>query len=214
MIRLVVIAATATGLLAASPALAGNGNILYILQDSTVRPDLGNEVRVDQSGADYSLIGTALEPATQKGAANEADLTITGAAGTIQLLQDNSAAYLNPIGNTAVVSVDGVAAAAVAIQEGDGNTTTINVSGLFALGSTTQLGDLNDAELFVEGPFAAGTIVQNGDDNEARLTVGGYSAVTYIQNGDGLSYQTLTGTPLGATVWSNAGPVLITQSSY
>jgi hypothetical protein len=205
-----IAAATMFTLLASGAAMAGGGNTLYVLQDASARPDIGNRLVIDQSAASNALVGTALVPATQRGANNNADLTMSGFGGTIQLLQDNSDASANPIGNSLSISTAG-ASVAVAVQTGDGNLASLVLAPLSA-GTIVQNGDLNAASVIVSGSLAAGTIIQNGDQNTANLAVGGFSAVTYVQNGDGLSTDGLSYSGQPVTVWSNAGAVLITQS--
>lgn len=204
-------AAALLAMVLGTPCLAGGGNTLYVLQDATPRPDIGNRLTIDQSAATGARVGTALVPATQRGAGNSAELTMSGFGGSAQFMQDNSDAAANPLGNTLSIVAAGASLAAI-VQAGDGNAAAIEVAPLSAA-SILQNGDLNDASLTVSGSLAAGTIIQNGNRNDANLSVGGFSAVTYIQNGnelttDGLSYR---GQPV--TVWSNAGTVLITQSS-
>jgi hypothetical protein len=201
--RIIVLAAV---MALTGPAFAGSGNTLYLIQDSSVQPGLGNQATVDQTGASGSLIGTSLVPATQKGVLNQATLVVTGNGGTIQLYQDN-AAVIAPTGNLASIEVRNGGNAGV-VQSGDGNAASVFVRGLTAGALVTQLGSDNLADVDVRGTLAAGVVFQKGDGNTAALDVRGFSQVTYIQNGDGFA------TPnVPVTVWSNAGPVIITQTA-
>lgn len=68
--------APATLLALAAPALAGNGNTLYLVQDSPPGTSNGNNFLSDQTQANYSRIGSLAAPARQSGSGNTANVTI------------------------------------------------------------------------------------------------------------------------------------------
>lgn len=194
--------------------MAGEGNLLYLLQDTTTGAVAGNSFSSDQSAASFSSIGTIETPATQLGDTNQADLTISGTGGSIALNQDNtSAAILGAaLGNSAAISVLGGGAASVG-QVGDHNLADLEL--IDGTGSISQNGNDNIAKLKLNAGVS-GDIEQTGNTNVANLEVTGTasSSVTLIQSG-GMSY---TGSYSGGatsappiTVYTN-GTVTITQS--
>jgi hypothetical protein len=207
---------------AASAASAGEGNVLYLIQEQDGVS--GNTFFANQAAASYTSIGTVGDPARQRGEGHEADVTISvdcmtlTPCGTVALTQDNTPATLNAAspqivvtgakaGNTAVVTIAGIGNASIT-QIGDDNDATLQLGA--GDGAITQTGLFNDALLEIAGE-ADGSIVQLGDSNAASLRVLGLqnSHVALTQTGTGLTHGTAA-TPIEVTT-TQAGTVTINQ---
>jgi hypothetical protein len=170
----------------AAPALAGNGNTLYLIQESSPGTTDGNNFLSDQTRANYSSIGTLLHPAKQSGTGNEASITIKGDCsavaasdcGHVTFRQDNSTeglvgiiaglfnlAPLDP--NLATVVIAGKGSADLR-QLGGNNVASLSV--VDGDGSIHQSGIDNVATLTLLGG-AGGSISQIGNDHQGSLTV-------------------------------------------
>ncbi|MCY0094043.1 hypothetical protein [Hoeflea ulvae] len=206
--------------LAVPAAQSGNDNQLFLLQESPSGALTGNTLTVDQSAATGSLISGPLgagDPAIQRGSGNELEIEITGEGGYVEFIQDNSGASA---GNNGIINV-GPGSTATLSQNGDGNTASLTVNGLAAQGAIVQEGLSNQADLNVVGNGASGEITQVGNGNVSGLTVtGAGTTVSFEQTGDGLSYATsydgvtVPGTAPGVQVISNGASVTITQSTF
>ena len=224
--RTALAAAAGMLILALSPAEAGDGNEIRIIQESGASGP-GNTLTVDQSGANNSLVtGLALRqddladilnqldpsqpfnldslvtlegPAIQTGGNNTAILTISedsGAAGT--------SGVRSSLDRRGVIGL---------YQENDGsgaNVATVDVTNN-ALGSVFQSGGMNTATLSVTGgPFneaqAQGAITQNGINNTANLSVtgvGARSALTLNGNDNDVSLNATGSTNINYTLNGN-----------
>lgn len=182
-----VLLAPALMLALAVPALAGNGNTLYLVQDSPPGTTDGNNFLSDQTLANYSSIGSAWFPARQSGTGNSADITIKSdcssllapeQCGQLTLVQDNTGHGLsglvlhafnlsshNP--NTATVTINGLGHADLQ-QLGGGNVATLNVDDGY--GDISQAG-LNNSATLTLASASTGSIVQTGSSNIASMTV-------------------------------------------
>jgi hypothetical protein len=164
----------------AAPALAGNGNTLYLVQDSPRGTTDGNNFLSDQTLANYSSIGTNSSPALQSGTGNKADITIRnnclsqpldGSCGLLMFRQDNTGADLGGVLTTVPTTLLP-------------NQATVTIAGI-GDGSIQQIGGRNVATLNVEN--GAGTISQKGLDNTATLTLDGAANGSIQQQGIGNS---------------------------
>lgn len=181
-------------------ALAGNGNVLYLVQTADPTATAGNNFIANQSAGDYTTIGKS-QPATQAGSGNSANVTLAGdcaqatlSCDTVAFGQDNSLATLTslglaipqPQGNHASVTVTGLGNVSIT-QTGDANTALLQVED--GSGTITQTGLSNQALLETTGSVN-GVIEQNGNSNVAGLSVSGTGnpTVTLQQNGNGHSY--------------------------
>lgn len=228
-----IICAVAASLGAAGAASAGSNNVLRVIQTSPAGSVAGNNLFVDQSGAYDSLVSgpsevmrsnaltQALEPgyltsasedasraALQTGEKNTASITMTGAGGELQILQDNSA-IPSAIGNTATVNALGNDTLGAVLQLGDGNQASLTLAESSA-GLIVQNGLGNQGSLKVE-PNGSGKLVQNGNGNYYPVTVDPSTTVTVTQNGNGLQ-------PVGnvslQVISTNPGTISITQTGY
>lgn len=197
----------ASGLcLGASMAFAGDGNQIYILQQSPLGLYGGNTLNVDQSGATDSTVagdfgaGASAAPAMQDGIGNSGQIDISGAGGQVAFLQSG-------IGNDASVSLSSALGMAYLQQDGNANTASLTVDPLGLSGAIMQIGNSNKAALSV-GAGAKGTLVQKGDNNQFGFSVSGAgTTASYTAIGNNL---TPAGT--GPVVISNGGSVTITQT--
>jgi len=196
-----VVAIAAAALLASGcfvqAGFAGEGNVLYLVQDTSPGSTSGQSFQSDQHLSINSSIGTPLRPATQSGDDNSASITIDSSCtlvsnncGHAALTQSND--YQNALadagggwmgrilnrlnsqfgGNSAVVSVTGGGTASVA-QYGFGN--DASVSATDASASINQIGLGNTASLSVtplgSGAPASFALNQIGLNNTAGLVV-------------------------------------------
>jgi len=209
-------------------AHAGEGNTIFIRQESPAGSLTGNSLSIDQSNANNSTVAgpsipsllpyvgltldTALQgqprPALQYGEGNEAAITMTGNDGVLLLLQNSSPGTASPqflpagtAGNEATGTVAGDSLGAV-IQVGTGNTANLQLQN--AQGLVGQFGTNLTANLTV-GTGASGQIVQVGNGSEADLEVIAGN-VTLTQTGNGLSYAS---GPEGANPGSSAAPIQV-----
>lgn len=163
---------------------------------------------------------TALQQTQGPQGSNSASLEFgSGSESAIYLLQQNTGTAVND----ANVSVEGGGRAALA-QVGTGNTATLSVEGLAANGllgdqlsgnfdgAIIQIGDRNRAALTTT-VTTQGAVIQEGDNNSAAVDLANATAGTallYRQVGDGLSastpVQVLTNTTQG-------GVIVITQQA-
>jgi hypothetical protein len=171
----------------AAPALAGNGNTLYLIQESPPGTTDGNNFLSDQTDAYYSAIGTLAHPARQSGTGNSASVTIKSdcsdawsfsRCGELTLVQDNSGSGLtgsllhafnlsSQSPNIATVSITGTGHADLQ-QLGGGNLATLTVHD--GSGDIFQIGLDNTATLTLAAA-TTGRIAQLGSSNSADLTV-------------------------------------------
>jgi hypothetical protein len=222
----------AAELLLSGTAFAGSGNTLYLLQENTYPGAAANNIDIDQSGGAYTTIGSGPTPAIQRGAGNQADLTLSGDCalsfpdcGTVTLYQDNSSDTLlqvspavtlpgAPQGNVANVSVSGTGDASI-VQVGDQNEADLALDN--GHGSISQQGLSNIAKLEIQGNLT-GSIAQTGNANVGDLLIYGApgSSVSLTQTGNNQSY---VGGGSGnsvapMTVFTTAGAVTISQTSF
>ena len=222
--------------LVAVPALAGDGNQVYILQDSS-SSGAGNTLHVDQSAATDSKVGgfayvtpldsTPLGEATgsnayprqlisgnsglsdfavQSGGNNKADITVSGTGGIVALKQSNPLAGTQ---NDTTVNLTGDNSFAGVMQQGLGNTATLTVNGASAAGGILQNGNGNTGTVTVSSYGGSGLLVQNGSNNtnDLNVTAASPSRVTYVVTGSNIA-----GTA-PASIVTNAASVTITQTS-
>ena len=216
-------------LLVPGSASAGNGNTLYLTQDGTYPGAAANNIIIDQSAGTYTSVGNSLMPATQRGGANQATLTLTGNCtlylpncGTVSLDQDNSSEALLaiaptitvPQGNVANVSISGTGNASVT-QIGDNNEAHLAVDD--GHGLISQQGLNNIAKLQIQGDLT-GSITQIGDTNVGDLLIYGApgSSVSLTQTGSNQTYvgggSANSTTPM--TVFTTTSGVTISQTSF
>lgn len=217
---------------------AGQGNVLYLVQDTTSGSGNGQSFQSDQHLSINSSIGTPLRPATQSGGDNSASITIDSSCGLVStscgyaaLTQSNDyqraltasgntgiGRLLNGLsstfgGNSATVSVTGQGTAS-ASQYGFGNDASISATDASA--SISQIGLGNSARLTVT-PLGAGAppsyaLNQIGLNNSANLVViatAGTSS-SYTQIGAGLN----NGTPAVPVQVQTTRSVDITQTNF
>ena len=181
---------------AGTPSHAGNGNMIYIKQESPAGSTAGNSLTINQSEANNSLVHgpnaellNVLEtfsandpqadmlvpgsgsvagstPSTQRGEGNQATLTLIGDGGELQLLQDTSTGQV--------------------FLPSAGNHAVITARGA-VLGGVIQLGENNTANLDLTGdslPNTTGLISQRGTNLTADLKVerGGSGQIIQIGN--------------------------------
>ena len=127
--------------------------------------------------------------AKQIGEANDAEITVSGTGGTIELFQ--SAGPFTPFAagaasgaNTATITADGNALGGI-IQVGELNQATLSLTD--AKGLITQLGNNLSSDLSV-GAGGSGTVVQVGSNSTTgTVNVIGGTNLTYVQVGNNLS---------------------------
>jgi hypothetical protein len=222
----------AAGMLLPGAAFAGNGNTLYLLQENTYPGAAANNIDIDQSAGAYTTVGSGSAPAIQRGAGNQANLTLSGDCavsfpdcGTVSLYQDNSSDTLlratppvplagPPQGNVANVSVSGTGDASI-VQVGDQNVADMVLDD--GHGLISQQGLNNIAKLEIQGDLT-GSIAQTGNANIGDLLISGApgSSVSLTQVGNNQSY---VGGGSGnsvapMTVFTTAGAVTISQTSF
>lgn len=190
----------------ASMASAGDGNQIYILQQSPLGLYGGNTLNVDQSGATASIVagdlgaGSSAAPAVQDGIGNSGRIDISGIGGQVAFVQSG-------IGNDASVSLSSALGMASLQQDGNANAASLTVDPLGLSGAVLQVGNGNQADLSV-GAGAKGTLVQKGDNNQFGFAVSGVgTTASYTAIGNNL---TPVGT--GPVVISNGASVTITQT--
>jgi hypothetical protein len=199
----------------AGPAFAGEGNVLYLIQEGGD----GNRFLADQSAANYSRIGSIAHPALQDGDNNTANVTISAncpavsspPCATLALTQDNTASPTTS-GNTATVTITGAGNATIE-QVGDINTATM-ILGSDGDGLISQDGLSNTARLDILGG-ADGSISQNGNSNDANLQLiaGELSSIVLTQSGNGNQYGS-AGTSPAVVMTTQPGQVTYTQMSF
>jgi hypothetical protein len=215
-----IAAATLAALSLATPAIAGDGNTLYIQQSGSAGT---NSLYVDQSAANNSIVagdiettGRALQdvPALQDAGNNTAWITLSGDGARVGLRQTDTTLSGLSIGtNTAIIT--GRALATILLnQDGYGNHGTITVNGSLDNrnhGELLQEGNKNKGTVTVSGSGTSGILSQTGDRNEADLeVVGNGTVVVWTQTGNDIT--TYDGTT-PAKVFSNAGKITVTQST-
>jgi hypothetical protein len=198
----------------AAPALAGNGNTLYLVQDSPAGTTDGNNFLSDQTLANYSSIGTNGSPALQSGTGNQADITIkskcsisspAATCGYLAFTQDNTGAGLEGVltvvpeallSNYAKVTIDGLGTAAI-LQHGGNNSATLEV--VDGHGDITQTGLDNKATLTLASA-TTGSIEQRGINNRVGMNVIGVGGggATLTQIGSNLDAETISVTTTGS----------------
>jgi len=197
-------------LLPAGLAVAGGNNEAFIRQVSPSGSALGNTLRIDQSlatdstvrGIGGELIGkvplyllgtlTANDPlvAQQRGERNDAELTITGAGGELQLYQSVGAgASWTPYG-------------------ADARNTAVLAAASGALGGVIQIGSDNFAALKL-GDDATGLISQFGSDLSSTLDVGSGGRGTVVQVGSNSTTGTVTVAPNTSLLYTQIGNGLV-----
>jgi hypothetical protein len=203
----------------ASQSHAGDGNMIYIKQESPAGSTAGNSLTIDQSKADNSLVhGPSAELlellgaisttqqgddivtfsgnlpgttfGTQRGEGNQATLSIKGDGGELQLLQDSSPTQ-------AVLPPAGTTS---------GNQATITASGA-VLGGIIQLGESNTADLNLSGGVgpATGLISQNGSGLSANLAVGSGGSGQIVQIGNNSDTGDVTVPPNVSLTYTQVG---------
>lgn len=166
-------------LVTSAPAVA-DGNKIYLTQASPSHGNhTGNTINVDQSGADFSLIGLEHDPATQDGRGNSADILAQGHGSAILLRQQNNSVN----GNIASLYTYGNVDAALR-QAGEQNAATLRVMGPGMTGQILQDGNLNQGTLNAIGVRGAATLEQIGSNIDATLNVEAYyGQVNYTLEG-------------------------------
>lgn len=176
----------AAGLWAGSAGVgfAGNGNVLYLLQDSSPFGP-GESFQSDQSHSSYSSIGSALQWVTQQGSGDSASVTInsacqavSGSCGHADLMQagyDGGAA--SGEANTLVLKAADALTGTDVYKDGSPNQQSLNSSEVSAImtaafANILPLSGSNQATLTVNGQGSA-SVSQYGSGNSATLTVGG-----------------------------------------
>lgn len=195
-------------LVSSAPAMAGDGNTLYLLQNS-VGGAQGNTLTINQTLAfNSSIVGSedGSTPAAQIGGGNLAEVTLEGEGGFVLLHQDSSLSA-SLLGNSAYLF--GGEQATIALQQlGANNYARIDVFGSDNSGSLYQEGEGNHGTVAVDGEHNSGTLNQIGNNNVYSISVSGSSTdVTFNQIGNNLAP-----TGLSASVYSSAGTVVITQT--
>lgn len=192
--------------LAGVAAQAGDGNQIYILQQSSLGHDAGNSLNVDQSAATGSTVAgafgaeAATKPALQIGVGNTGTIDISGANGQVVFLQEG-------VSNAATVNLSSALGMAYLQQDGTANTASLTVDPLGLNGAIQQIGSGNQADLTV-GTGASGSLVQKGDNNQFGFAVSGAgTTASYTAIGNNMAP---AGT--GPIVISNGGSVTITQT--
>ncbi len=192
-----------------SVSFAGDGNQIYILQNSPLGIAGNNELQVDQTQASNATVAGAFDaaagstPALQDGTNNYGQILMTGNGGQVAFLQSGD-------GNNASVSMAAALGLAYMKQDGNDNTATLTLAPLASSGDIRQIGNGNRADLNVTGEGASGSLTQIGDNNQFGLTVSGAGAnASYTAIGNNLAP---VGT--GPVVISNGGSVTITQTQF
>lgn len=203
-------AALAAAVVFWTPALAGNDNTLFILQDSA-SGGIGNTLFVDQSQADGSTVagdrfGTT--PATQQGFGNTANVTLTDELASVVLFQNNPATSGSVTDVNRATLSGGALSTIILYQDGIGNIGAIDVNGQGSTGSLSQIGNNNNGSVSVLGSNATGELFQQGNNNDLGVEVrGAGTSVTYTLIGNNVTPATQP------VVVSNGGTVTITQTS-
>ncbi|NVO27621.1 hypothetical protein HJ526_09340 [Donghicola sp. C2-DW-16] len=171
-------------IVAGAPVLA-DGNKIYLTQSAPFNGNsAGNTINVDQSAADFSLIGLESNPALQAGRGNSADILVEGYGSEILLRQENNSTN----GNTAALYTYGMVDAALT-QSGEQNIATLRVMGPGMTGQITQDGNLNQGTLNAVGIMGTATLEQIGSNIDATLNVEAYYGhVNYAIEGSNLRF--------------------------
>ncbi len=191
--------------LGAAPAAdAGDGNTIFIAQDTA--GDHGNTLFVDQSLAANSRVSgpVASGPAVQSGGGNEADIFFGEGIGAQVLF---SQVNTNPDAGLNLAAIQAGSLASVMLtQQGFGNTGALDIAPGGNSGTLSQIGNENDGTVSVAGTDSAGILNQQGNRNTYHLDVVGQGAmVTWNQIGNANSVD------MPASVMTNAGTVTVTQ---
>lgn len=236
------VAALALGaVLAVAPSHAGDGNTIYIIQESPAGSASGNTLSVDQSQASDSFVlgpGDGLlqhvRTLDRSGIVDESvpDALVSSQTSLVPALQRGS-------GNIATLTIEGSNAEIQLLQDNQnylyladsGNVATVVTASANSLGAIVQEGGGNNATLSLGnnaqgliGQFgtnltadltvpgsSSGQIVQIGNNSQATLSVNSGASVTYTQVGDNL------GSVNPATVQvftTNPGNITITQTGF
>jgi len=212
--RGVAIAATAllTSGCFVQAGFAGEGNVLYLVQDTSPGSTSGQSFQSDQHLSINSSIGTLLRPVTQSGDDNSASITIDSACtivtqdcGHASLTQNND--YQDALAGSGLKpwqqDIVGAALGRLNSQFG-GNSAVVSVTG-GGTASVAQYGFGNDAS--VSATDASASINQIGLGNTASLSVtplGSGAPASFALNQIGLN------NTAGLVVLATAG----TSSSY
>lgn len=231
--KMACVAGVLTSAMTCGAALAGDGNQLNLLQSSPSGSLNGNTLKVDQSGADYSVVGGLTSDsigglaagtlsrlnydstlATQLGEGNSATLNVEGYGARVQLLQaSNPFASWAPgsaVGNNSAVINAGANTLGAVAQVGLSNTATLSLDD-GADGIITQLGSDLYSDLNVEAG-ASGTVLQIGDNSSTgTVTVAPGTQLTYTQIGSNIAPVDATGLSIIASY--SFGPITVTQTS-
>jgi hypothetical protein len=194
--------------LGSGAAQAGDGNTLYLVQESSPWSTNGNTLQSDQSRATNSSIGWRLLPATQNGSGNDAEIALVGNGGQVGFWQDNRDRLSNPLAyNSASISLTGDGLVTL-VQLGGGNVADLTLDN-GGRGSITQSGLYNEAALVLHGG-ADGSITQLGDGNTTALdvTAVGSGGAHVLQTGVALEYGTIdqpiiVHTTSDVTIWQH-----------
>lgn len=190
-----------------TPVAAGDNNTLYVTQESGIG-GLSNTLTVDQSGATGSVVTGTGGAATQIGGGNVGTITLTGADASVMFNQNND----NPGDGTNTAEITGGNLAEIVLnQDGYGNVGTLEIEGFNNSGSLTQNGNENLGTVKILGDASGTTaeLIQNGDGNQYSLeAVGNSTSIQWTQHGNG------NATSVPASVTTNAGTVIVTQTRY
>jgi hypothetical protein len=185
---------------------AGDGNVLYLKQDSSAYVT-GESFQSDQSNSINSSIGSLETPALQLGSKDSATLTIdsscsavSDSCGHADLTQDSD--YVAALADhpEAPDWLGGVLAGASFLAGGNSAQVTVTGQGSAAV---SQYGFGNHATVVADD--GAGSINQIGLGNTAKLTVtpllpgGGVGSVAVNQIGLGNSVNVVASTPAGTS---------------
>lgn len=205
----IVVPAIVAAMLPVSVAFAGDGNTVFLLQDSSSGP--GNNLVIDQSAASGSRVtgdSLDLQPARQIGGGNSGEITLEDEGATVFFSQ-NSIGSAGALGNSATIT-GGAFATIILDQNGVGNIGDISVTGANSTAALRQTGDRNEGNVFVSGNQSIGDLTQTGDDNSFTVRVeGNNTTAIYTQVGNNLT----AANGVGASVFSNGGTVIINQTA-
>lgn len=158
----------ATSLLALTlitPAIAGNSNVISLVQVGSK-----NKLVSDQSAANQSKIGGVplADALDSEGILNQSQLTKAN-------LVENPASQTGDKNNAEIniLKPGGYVYLSQSSSEGtnEGNTATITLNGADSFASIDQVGDNNEADIEVDGNLSGGSVLQNGSNNSGTVRV-------------------------------------------
>jgi hypothetical protein len=167
------------------PGFAGNGNTLYLVQDSGAG-GVGESFQSDQTRSSYSSIGSSGQPVLQSGSGDSATLQIVSdcgqatstSCGHIDLTQNSYSVVNGSAAQTLAERAEAALAGDYADNDGtlDAPTLDDSVAAAAVKSSLAGVGDqasgTNSSMIVVTGPGSA-AVTQFGAGNIATLTVSG-----------------------------------------